>query len=64
MTCFFTQYLSLWTSKTDITKDIEKSETAFDHLQAERQAQHDRLQLAAYRKQELDRNVRKSQLLK
>lgn len=44
--------------------DYEKVKRTLDHMRAERQAQHDRLQLAAYRKQELDRNVRKSQLLK
>ena len=44
--------------------DTDKAKRALDHLHAERQVQHDRLQLAAYRKQELERNVSKSQLLK
>ena len=34
--------------------DYEKAKRALDHLKAERQAQYDRLQLAAQAKQELE----------
>lgn len=36
--------------------DYEKAKRALDHLHAERQAQNDRLQLAAQAKQRLDNN--------
>lgn len=44
-----------------IHQDIDKAKRALDHLQAERQAQNDRLQFAAKAKQELDNNNKKLQ---
>lgn len=40
-----------------MTIDIAKAKRALDHLQAERQAQNDRLQLAAQAKQQLDNTL-------
>ena len=37
--------------------DYEKAKRALDHLHAERQAQNDRLQLAAQAKQHLDQTI-------
>lgn len=37
-----------------IHQDIDKAKRALDHLQAERQAQNERLQLAADAKRKLD----------
>ena len=37
--------------------DIQNAKRALDHLQAERQAQYDRLQLAAQAKQQLDKSL-------
>ena len=37
--------------------DTDKAKRALDHLQAERQAQNDRLQLAAQAKHKLDANI-------
>ena len=41
-----------------MTIDTAKAKRALDHLQAERQAQQDRLQLAAQAKQQLDNTLR------
>ena len=40
-----------------MTIDTAKAKRALDHLQAERQAQNDRLQLAAQAKQQLDQTI-------
>ena len=40
-----------------MTTDNDKAKRALDHLQAERQAQQDRLQLAAQAKQQLDADL-------
>lgn len=40
-----------------IHQNIEKAKRALDHLQAERQAQNDRLQLAARAKQKLEGRI-------